>query len=165
MLYPRLASAEAVGDRPRADLLVRRAVLRLCLPLALLSLVSLPAVSPVIGLVAGREYGPAAAPTAVLVVGVALSLLTLPVRSLFLVRNQVTAMFWFTTAVSIVCLVAYWPLGAAAGATGIAWARTGTVLIGTAAMVGYLRRTGRNRSQPPSPPTQAASTALTGEPK
>lgn len=161
ILYPRLASAEAAGDRAGADALVRRTVRRLGLPLAVLCLLSLPAVSPVIVLVAGRDYAPAAWPTIALVVGVGFSLLTLPVRSVFLVRNQVSALLWFTISTSVLCLVVYWPLGSLAGATGMAWGRTGAILLGTVGMVEYLRRTGRRA--PRQATTAAPSSALAGD--
>jgi O-antigen/teichoic acid export membrane protein len=120
------------------------------LPLALAALLCLPFVSPLIQLVAGPEFRGAVGPTIALVVGAALSFATLHVRPLFLVRHQLRAMLAFTTVVAVISVATFIPAAAWFGATGVAWARTVTVVLGVMAMLYYLRRTRRTQMTQPA---------------
>jgi O-antigen/teichoic acid export membrane protein len=139
ILYPKLARAESLGDYAGADAVTRRTILRLCIPLSLAALCCVPLVRPVIVLVAGDDFQGATAPAVALVVGVAISFATLHLRPIFLARDKLTALLTLTIIPALAVVAGMIPAAAATGATGVAWARTAAVAVGSLMMILYVR--------------------------
>lgn len=141
VLYPRLAGVVSMGDSRRAHEIVKHTFLRGELPLALAALVCLPLVPLGIRVLAGSAFDGAILPAVALVVGVSVSFATLHQRPVFLVRNQMRSLFWFTIAGALATLAAFVPASEVLGATGVAWARTVLLAISSVLMAIYLRST------------------------
>lgn len=150
VLYPQLVRAHAAGDTATADRIVRRTFWSTGVPLALLSLLTLPLVPGGVDLVAGESFRGAVEPTRALVVGVAMSFATVHLRPLFLARDQLKSLLFFTFLTASISVAAFIPAAAANGAEGVAWARTAVLTSGSVLMALYLGRTAvaRSPSQP-----------------
>jgi len=149
ILYPKLSRAESMGKYAEADAATRRTRLLVCLPLTVAALCAIPLVGPTIVLLAGRDFQRATGPAIALVVGVAVSFATLHVRPVFLARDKLGALLFMTSVPAIVLVVVMVPMADTFGASGVAWARSAAVAIGSLMMILYLRSpAGRHGARP-----------------
>lgn len=143
MLYPSLAGAWSRGDREGFRVLAQRAFRRTGLPLALLTLCTLPLVGSVIRSAAGADFDGAVLPAQGLLVGAAIALASIHQRPMFLSGGWTRPLLVFTAVISVVSVAAFVPAAWTWGADGVAWIRTLLVVLATIGMATFLRRASR----------------------
>lgn len=172
VIYPRLAEAAAGADSARFAAIFRRTLTRAGLPLAAAALLAIPFCGPVIRLLAGDEFAPAVGLAQILIVGVAISFITLPLRPAYLTLGHDAAFAWNALFTALAASVGFVVLGSSFGAAGIAWSRVLSIALGATILFlwmsrfvrrhGYVPRIGR---RPPLEPAVEAGFQPVGHPE
>lgn len=153
VLYPQVARLVATADGAVLMRRARRWCLLAGIPLAALSLIVLPFVPQVIRLLSGPDFEGAAASARWLLAGSAFVLACFWLRPIQLATGQVRFMFLNGVILGVVCVGAFFLLGAPFGASGVAATRTVVAgFLGTSAGLWRLRSLSRSgRLVPPRP--------------